>query len=142
MGKLTKKQELFVCEYLVDLNATQAAIRAGYSEKTSAEQGARLLRNVNVKNYIDEKLKEVESQKIMQVQEILERFTSIARGETSEEYLTSADEIITLKTKKKDELKALELLGKYHSLFTDKIQLEDSSISLNIGGFKGVIDEC
>lgn len=48
MPKLTPKQERFVQEYLVDLNATQAAIRAGYSAKTAREQASRLLSNVNV----------------------------------------------------------------------------------------------
>lgn len=47
-GKLTPKQERFVAEYLIDLNATQAAIRAGYSEKTAEVQGPRLLGNVRV----------------------------------------------------------------------------------------------
>lgn len=46
--KLTPKQERFVAEYLIDLNATQAATRAGYSEKTAASQGERLLRNVEI----------------------------------------------------------------------------------------------
>ncbi len=49
---LTAKQERFVAEYLVDLNATQAAIRAGYSEKTATEQGSRLLTNVKVQEAI------------------------------------------------------------------------------------------
>jgi phage terminase small subunit len=52
--KLNPKQERFVQEYLVDLNATQAAIRAGYSEKTASSQGERLLRNVEVKRLIQE----------------------------------------------------------------------------------------
>src|SRR5262249_53478937 len=47
-GELTPKQERFVQEYLVDLNATQAAIRAGYSKKTATEQASRLLTNVKV----------------------------------------------------------------------------------------------
>ena len=51
---LTPKQERFVQEYLVDLNATAAAKRAGYSEKTACEQGARLLANVNVQNAIQD----------------------------------------------------------------------------------------
>lgn len=50
--KLTAKQRIFVKEYLVDLNATQAAIRAGYSPKTAAEQGVRLLRNIKVQEAI------------------------------------------------------------------------------------------
>tara|TARA_R110002126_G_scaffold74356_3_gene185470 strand:- start:1192 stop:1749 length:558 start_codon:yes stop_codon:yes gene_type:complete len=51
---LTPKQEAFVQEYLIDLNATQAAIRAGYSEKTANEQGSRLLANVKIAKAIAE----------------------------------------------------------------------------------------
>lgn len=51
-SKLTPKQKLFIKEYLIDLNATQAAIRAGYSEKTANEQGSRLLVNVNISSAI------------------------------------------------------------------------------------------
>lgn len=54
MAKLTDKQERFCREYLIDLNATQAAIRAGYSEKTAQEQSSRLLSNVIVQNRIVE----------------------------------------------------------------------------------------
>ncbi|MGV3346401.1 terminase small subunit [Enterobacteriaceae bacterium LUAb1] len=54
MAKLTDKQELFCREYLKDLNATQAAIRAGYSEKTANEQASRLLANVNVQSFVAE----------------------------------------------------------------------------------------
>ena len=50
---LTAKQAAFACEYLVDMNATQAASRAGYSRKTAASQGERLLRNVEVRQAID-----------------------------------------------------------------------------------------
>lgn len=52
MAKLTDKQELFAREYLKDLNATQAAIRAGYSEKTANEQASRLLANVSIQNFV------------------------------------------------------------------------------------------
>lgn len=52
--KLTAKQQMFVAEYLIDLNATQAAIRAGYSEKTAQEQSSRLLSNVMVSKAIQE----------------------------------------------------------------------------------------
>lgn len=55
MAKLTEKQKRFCDEYLIDLNATQAAIRAGYSDKTATEQGARLLTNVKVQEYIQER---------------------------------------------------------------------------------------
>lgn len=55
---LTKKQKLFVEEYLIDLNATRAAIRAGYSPDTANEQGSRMLANVSIRNEIDKALAE------------------------------------------------------------------------------------
>lgn len=54
MAQLTDKQEAFCREYLIDLNATQAAIRAGYSHRTANEQGARLLANVSIQGRISE----------------------------------------------------------------------------------------
>ncbi|HBN1946416.1 TPA: terminase small subunit [Escherichia coli] len=54
LKQLTPKQELFCREYLKDLNGTQAAIRAGYSEKTANEQASRLLANVNVQKFVAE----------------------------------------------------------------------------------------
>ena len=54
MANLTPKQQRFVEEYLIDLNATQAAIRAGYSGKTANEQGSRLLANVSISEAIAE----------------------------------------------------------------------------------------
>lgn len=57
MAGLTPKRERFVREYLVDLNATQAAIRAGYSPKTAEQQGPRLLGNVEVGRAVEEALK-------------------------------------------------------------------------------------
>ena len=58
MARLTAKQKRFCDEYLIDLNATQAAIRAGYSARTANEQGARLLANVSVQEYIARKMAE------------------------------------------------------------------------------------
>ena len=56
--KLSPKQQRFADEYLIDLNATQAAIRAGYSPKSAEQQGSRLLRNAKVRAYIDERMAE------------------------------------------------------------------------------------
>jgi phage terminase small subunit len=58
MAKMTARQQLFCEEYLTDLNATQAAIRAGYSEKTAEQAASRLLTNVKVQEYIQERKKE------------------------------------------------------------------------------------
>lgn len=77
---LTDKQARFVDEYLVDLNATQAAIRAGYSAKTAQEQGSRLLSNVKVQNAIRER-QEVLKMKTEVTQEwVVERYRRIVEG--------------------------------------------------------------
>jgi phage terminase small subunit len=81
MSKLTKKQEAFCREYVIDFNGTQAASRAGYSEKTAKEQGARLLSNVNVLAYIKE-LTERQSEELeITVEELTNFFRSIMEDE-------------------------------------------------------------
>lgn len=75
---LNPKQQRFADEYLIDLNATQAAIRAGYSQKTANEQGARLLVNVSVREYL-QKRKEKLSSKLQLTQEsVLEAYRRLA----------------------------------------------------------------
>lgn len=74
--KLTNKQAAFVREYLVDFNATQAAIRVGYSPKTAYSQGARLLKNVEVLGAIQSH--------IMTAEEAMTRLTDIARGDMAD----------------------------------------------------------
>ena len=91
---LSNKQRLFCNEYLLDLNATQAAIRTGYSKRTANEQGARLLAKVSVSAYIRKKLDEVEKSKIATLEEILETQTRILRRE-EHEYTA-----VTIKTRK------------------------------------------
>lgn len=78
MNKLTNKQLLFVDEYMIDFNATQAAIRAGYSEKTANEQGARLLANVSVKNEISSRCKEISNEYPLLRKKIVDRLQKIA----------------------------------------------------------------
>lgn len=76
--KLNQKHELFCLEYIKDLNGTQAAIRAGYSEKTAAEQSSRLLTNVKVRARI-EQLKSTRAEKLeIDANWVLERFKSIS----------------------------------------------------------------
>lgn len=75
---LTDKQQAFCNEYLKDFNGTQAAIRAGYSEKTANEQAARLLANVSIKNYIESHQKEAEKQTQLDFQWVLNRFKEIS----------------------------------------------------------------
>lgn len=76
--KLTPKQERFVQEYLIDLNATQAAIRAGYSKKTANPQGARLLANVSVQAAISEAQKRLSSRIEISQERVALEFARIA----------------------------------------------------------------
>jgi Phage terminase, small subunit len=82
--KLTEKQKKFADYYIESGNATQAAIKAGYSERTARSQGQRLLTNVDIKNYIDKQITKLASERIMSAQEILERLSLIAKAEITE----------------------------------------------------------
>lgn len=74
---LTNKQRVFVEEYLRDFNATQAAIRTGYSPRTANEQGSRLLSYVSIKEAIAERI----AQRRMSADEVLDKLSDIARGD-------------------------------------------------------------
>lgn len=78
MARLNEKQKRFAAEYLVDLNATQAAIRAGYSEKTAYSQGQRMLKNVEVQAAIQE-AKQKRSQRVEITQDrVLQEYARLA----------------------------------------------------------------
>ena len=124
---MTDKQKRFCDEYLVDLNATQAAIRAGYSNKYAGQNADKLLKNTNVKSYIDERIAEKQSQLIATQDEVLRYLTSVLRGEQKEQTLKMAgigvQEIEEINTSTKDRLKAAELLGKAYGAFRDKVDV-------------------
>lgn len=93
MAKLTDKQEMFCKEYLIDLNATQAAIRVGYSVKTAEAQSSRLLTNVNVQTKIAE-LKESRSKRVeVDSDYVLKELLNWADGDYTELMLLTAKEI-------------------------------------------------
>ena len=87
MAIMTERRKRFIVEYLVDLNATQAAIRAGYSPKTARSTGYELLNIPEIRNEIDERIKTIENSRICDVQEVMEFLTSVMRGELTEEVL-------------------------------------------------------
>lgn len=105
--KLTAKQQAFIKEYLIDLNSTQAAIRAGYSVNTAAEIGFENLRKPHIKQSIDEAMNKRSEKLEISAEYVLTKLKGIT---DSEEEKTS------------DRLKGLELLGKHLKLFTDKVE--------------------
>lgn len=133
--KLTAKKQRFCDEYLISFNATQAAIKAGYSEKTAYSQGQRLLKNVEVKSYLDEQKERIHNEKTADAKEVMEYLTSVLRGESSSSVLArdelGADRVIIKPPDEKEKLKAAELLGKAHMMFTDKVQ-QEVDMNLNI----------
>jgi len=78
-GELTDRQLKFCQEYIKDYNATQAAIRAGYSEKTANRAGSRLLSDVDISDYINQLKKEVKAEDIFSVEERIKLLAKLAK---------------------------------------------------------------
>ncbi len=120
MTKLTAKQERFCTEYIIDLNATQAAIRAGYSVKTANRIASENLSKLDIQRKIQElQQKRAERTEITQDRVLKELagigFAPITKG----------------KIKAADKTKALELLGRHLGMFTDKLQIEGDIKTIN-----------
>ena len=152
--KLTPKQKLFCKYYLISLNATDAAIKAGYSKKTANRIGTENLSKPVIREYLESQMKSKEQELDISVDRILRELASIAFldikefynefggmkpihdiEETARKAIASVTvreervgsgedaEYFDIRTiKANDKLKALELLGKYHSIFKDKIE--------------------
>ncbi len=174
MAKLTAKQQRFCDEYLIDLNATQAAIRAGYSLKTARAQGQRMLTNVDIQTYISGLIKKREERTEITQDSVLHELALIAFAKASDyarviekdamvevdgnmvpvldedgnqvKYRTVepilTDELtedqkkaIAVIKKGRDgfeikpysKIQALELLGKHLGMFTDKVEVKNTT---------------
>lgn len=157
MAKLTAKQQRFCDEYLIDINATQAAIRAGYSPKTAAQAAARLLTNVKVQEYIEKRMAEKEKALIADQDEVLKYLTATMRREKKECIVVTTSEersmyvpddngtmrkqtvkketpqIVEIPARLSDANKAAELLGKAYGLYTEKVEADvDMDLNINI----------
>ena len=149
MARLTAKQQRFCDEYLIDLNATQAAIRAGYSKKTAAVIATENLKKPNIAEYIEKRMAEKEDALIAKQDEVLKYLTSVMRRELSEHVVvttteerstyvpdaegkmrkqtvkTEKPEIVEIPARLSDANKAAELLGKRYGLYTDVMEIDD-----------------
>lgn len=134
---LTPKQERFCSEYLLDFNAKEAALRAGYAETTAYANAHKLLKKPAIRARIVEMNDKVEKKNIATAEEVREFLTQVVRGEVTEQVPIFVgagiqkfkDKDITIK----DRVKAAELLGKSYALFTDK-QSVDIQIPVVISG--------
>lgn len=141
MGKIqreviavTDKQKRFCDEYLIDLNATQAAIRAGYSSKYANTNASKLLQNTTIKKYLDERLKKMQDESIAKADEVLKYLTSVMRGESRSQVVIATPmgaERVDKPPEEKDKLKAADMLGKYYALYTEKSKV-DADLSFDV----------
>lgn len=142
LSKLNIKQRAF-CDFYIELgNATQAAIKAGYSKSYAQTHVYKLLENARVKNYIEERMKQIESDRIAKAEEVLAFLSSSLRGDVLEEVVATESDgvggvkpvILKKQLSAKDRIKAAELLGKRYTLFTDKLDANVKSTTIIFEG--------
>ncbi len=123
---LTEKQKRFADYYIETGNATEAAIKAGYSKKTARVIGQENLTKPAIKEYIEQRLKQMEDERIADAKEVLQYLTSVMRGETEEE-IVGFTEFGVERVRKmpyiKDRVKAAELLAKRYGLLNENMNL-------------------
>lgn len=128
---LTLRQKTFADEYLISGNAEQAAVKAGYSERYARGNAHKLVANSGIKEYIEERLKEIESSRIADAAEVMQYLTSVMRNETKEEVPVATAlgiQMVEKDTSIKDRNKAAEMLAKRFGILTDKVSLEVAPI--------------
>ena len=135
LGKLTSRQQRFADEYIISGNAMQSAVKAGYSKKYAKSDSHKLLENTGIKTYIDERLKEIESEKTASIKEVMEYLSSVMRGEHKEQTLIGKGMGIQEKTyidvSAKDRLKAADLLNKIHQAREEKSDTKEDIVIVN-----------
>ena len=143
-NKLTDKQEMFCHEYLIDLNATQAAIRAGYSEGSARQQGAENM----AKPVIHEKLSELKAERIestkIDAAWVLKQAVKVhERCMQAEPVMSNGEPTGEFKFEAAGANKSLELIGKHVDVqaFQDKIEIEANMSMTPWGELKGGVDE-
>lgn len=134
--ELTEKQKRFVDYYIELGNATQAAIKANYPQKTAANTGSKLLKNKKVALELKKRMELLESERIADANEVLKYLTSVMRGEVCEETVVveakgdfeSKARVVKKQVTPKDRNKAAELLAKRHGLLSDRLELTVTEI--------------
>ena len=137
---MTEKQKIFADEYIIDLNATRA-YKAAYpsvkKDNVASAAASRMLRNVNVKAYIDEQLEKLKSERVADQQEVLEFLTSVMRGEVTEPLLIldggGTQRMVMAKPSVSTRKSAAVDLGKRYGLFVDKQEITQRTIEIKVG---------
>lgn len=132
MAALTEKQKRFCDEYLTDLNATQAAIRAGYSARSAKQHAHVLMDKQHVREYLDERLAEMEDALIAKGDEVLKYLTAVMRGEEKAVKIAVAGDSLETEVyvEQKNQIKAAELLARCSGLMVQKIDVGDCKVTI------------
>ncbi|MGG0794656.1 terminase small subunit [Brevibacillus laterosporus] len=142
--KLTPKQQAFADYYIQTGNATEAARKAGYSDKTAKEVGYENLTKPHIKAYIDERMAVKDAERIASQDEVLEFLTNVMRGKVTEKIplgLGMGEQMLAKnELQGKDRIKAAELIGKRYGLWVEKVNL-DGDLAVTIIDDIGVDDE-
>lgn len=132
---LTDKQRRFCDEYLCDMNATQAAIRAGYSKRTAYRTGADNLKKPQIRAYIDKRMAEKDAELIATQNEVLQYLTSVMRGKSvAVEVVVDGGgaKLVEKEPSEMERIKAADQLAKCHGLYRDKDKLKIDQERLEI----------
>ena len=137
MAGLTLKQQRFADEYIISANIYQSAIKAGYSKAYAKGNASKLMENVSLKAYIDERLEALNSEKVADQQEVMQFLTSIMRGEVTEPVPIFVgdgfQEVKDLKPNVQARRAAAVDLGKRYGMWTDKIEQTNRNIEIVVG---------
>lgn len=134
---LNPRQLAFADEYIITGNATQSAIKAGYSEKYANTNASKLLQNTTIKSYIEQKVKEIQVNKHLSMEEALAITASIAKGEPQRFEVIKRDpvtnEVIEREVNEysagfKERNQALEHYYKINAAFVDKQKVEVTEV--------------
>lgn len=124
---MNEKQVRFCEEYIIDHNATQAAIRAGYKERSAYSQAYDLLRKPEIQEKIHELAEKVSQNAIASAEEVLQHFTAVMRGEKFDQVVKRDEDgkmqKVDVVAKLSDRNKAAEALAKHYALLVEKVEL-------------------
>ena len=145
--KLTERQKRFVDYYLELGSFEQAAIKAGYSKAYARGNAHKMVANVSVSAYLQQRQGEIESARIAQAAEVMTYLTAVLRGESESEIVVvegsgdgcSSARRVMKAPDEKDKLRAAELLGKRYRMFTDNVNL-DGGFQINFTGEENLTD--
>lgn len=151
MKELTPKQKKFCQEYLKDFNGTRAykTVYKVKSDKVAGVNASKLLGNTRVSEYLSETMHQTKVNDILDINEVLDNLSHIAAGKPSQKVFKRVsykgkkpkveyDNVTTVTPEDQDQLKALELLGKYYKIFTDKVETQtDITVNIDPGDYDG-----